>query len=76
MGHRAVSPPPRLLDQVADKMRLLQYSIRTEEAYCDWIRRFILFHNKQHPRDLGPPHIEAFLTDLALNGHVAASTQN
>jgi integron integrase len=76
MELRAVSPPPRLLDQVADKMRLLHYSIRTEEAYCEWIRRFILFHNKQHPRDLGPPHIEAFLTDLAVNGHVAASTQN
>jgi site-specific recombinase XerD len=55
---------------------LLHYSIRTEEAYLDWIRRFILFHNKQHPAKMGAPHIEAFLTDLAVNAKVAASTQN
>ena len=72
----SLAQPPRLLDQVADKMRMLHYSIRTEEAYLDWIRRFILFHNKRHPRDLGPPEIEAFLTDLAVIGRVAASTQN
>jgi len=69
-------PPPKLLDQVAAKMRLLHYSIRTEEAYLDWIRRFILFHHKRHPRDMGAVEIEAFLTDLAVNGKVAASTQN
>ncbi len=57
-------------------MRLLHYSIRTEEAYLDWIRRFILFHNKQHPAKMGAPEIETFLTDLAVNAKVAASTQN
>jgi integrase len=76
MEPRAITQPPKLLDRVADKMRLLHYSVRTEEAYLDWIRRFILFHNKRHPCDLGPPEIEAFLTDLAVNGRVAASTQN
>jgi integron integrase len=76
MENAAKTTPPRLLDQVAAKMRLLHYSIRTEEAYLDWIRRFILFHNKRHPRLMGAGEIEAFLTDLAVNGHVAASTQN
>ncbi len=57
-------------------MRLLHYSIRTEEAYLDWIRRFILFHHKQHPAKMGAPEIEIFLTDLAVNAKVAASTQN
>ena len=68
--------PPKLLDRVAAKTRLLNYSIRTEQAYVDWIRRFILFHNKRHPKDMGGPEIEAFLTYLAVEGEVAASTQN
>ena len=68
--------PPKLLDRVAAKTRLLHYSIRTEQAYVDWIRRFILFHNKRHPKDMGGPEIEAFLTYLAVEGEVAASTQN
>ena len=68
--------PPRLLDQVRRKVRLLHYAIRTEEAYVAWIRRFILFHGKRHPREMGPPEIEAFLTHLAVVEHVAASTQN
>ncbi len=71
-----VQSPPKLLDQVAAKMRLLHYSIRTEGAYVDWIRRFILFHNKRHPREMGGAEIEAFLTHLAVEGKVAASTQN
>ena len=50
--------PPKLLDQVAMKLRLLHYSKRTERAYLDWIRRFILFHNKRHPREMGTPEIE------------------
>jgi len=50
--------------------------LRTEEAYVGWIRRFILFHQKRHPQTLGTPEVEAFLTDLAVNQHVAASTQN
>lgn len=68
--------PPRLLDQVRDAIRRKHYSIRTEEAYVSWIRRFILFHNKRHPREMGAPEIEAFLTHLAVQRRVASSTQN
>ena len=67
---------PRLLDQVRDKIRFKHYSIRTEQAYPDWIRRFILFHAKRHPAEMGAPEVEAFLTHLATVGRVAASTQN
>jgi integron integrase len=66
----------RLLDQVRDTIRLKHYSIRTEEAYVNWIRRFILFHDKRHPKDVGGKEVEAFLTHLAVEGHVAAATQN
>jgi len=69
-------PPKKLLDQVRDVLRLKHYSIRTEQAYTDWIRRYILFHGKRHPKDMGAPEIEAFLTHLAVDGNVAASTQN
>ncbi len=69
-------PPPRLLDQVRDLIRLKHYSIRTETSYVQWIRRFILFHGKKHPREMGGPEVEAFLTDLAVAGGVAAATQN
>ena len=65
--------PPKLLDQVAGKMRLVHYSKRTESAYVDWIKRFILFHNKRHPRDMGAAEIEGFLTHLAVERTVAAS---
>ena len=65
----------KLLDQVRDALRLKHYAIRTEEAYVDWIRRFILFHDKRHPREMGTPEIRAFLTHLAVERHVAASTQ-
>ena len=68
--------PPKLLDRVRDKIRLKHYSIRTEQAYVDWIRRFILFHCKKHPADMGAAQVEAFLTHLAVVGKVAASTQN
>ncbi len=67
---------PKLLDQVRNKIRVKQYSIRTEDAYCGWIKRFIIFHNKQHPKDLGKNEIETFLTHLAVERNVAASTQN
>jgi integron integrase len=70
------NPPPRLLDRVRHKCRLLHYAIRTEEAYVQWIRRFILFHHKRHPAEMGVPEIEAFLSDLAVRGQVSASTQN
>ena len=67
---------PKLLDIVRNKIRLKHYSIRTEEAYVSWIKRYIYFHNKRHQKDMGRTEIEAFLTDLAVNGEVAASTQN
>ena len=67
---------PRLLDQVREATRRLHYSIRTEDAYVDWIRRFILFHGKRHPLEMGESEVVAFLTDLAVRRQVAASTQN
>jgi hypothetical protein len=66
---------PRLLDQVLDVIRRLHDSIRTEGAYVDWIGRFILFHGKRHPVEMGASEDEAFLTHLALQGKIAASTQ-
>jgi integron integrase len=68
--------PPRLLDQVREVIRMRHYSIRTEQAYVQWIRRFILFNSKRHPREMGAPELTAFLSDLATQHHVAASTQN
>jgi hypothetical protein len=67
---------PRLLDQVRDVIRRLHYRIRTEQNYVDWIRRCILFHRKRHPKEMGAPEVEAFLTHLAVQGKVAASTQH
>ena len=68
--------PPRLLDQVRAKIRVKHYSIRTEQAYGDWIKRFILFHGKRHPAAMGAGDVEAFLTHLAVARNVSASTQN
>jgi integron integrase len=68
--------PPRLLARVRERMRFKHYSIRTEQAYVDWIRRFIHFHDKRHPSELGAVDVEAFLTSLAVERNVAASTQN
>ena len=68
--------PPQLLDQVRARMRRLGLAPRTEEAYVGWIRRFILSQGKRHPRDMGAPEVEAFLTDLAVRRRVAAATQN
>jgi Phage integrase, N-terminal SAM-like domain len=60
--------PKKLLDQVRDTIRLkYYYSYRTEESYVQWIRRYILFHGKRHPLEMGSAEIEAFLTDLAVN---------
>lgn len=67
---------PRLLDQVRDVIRLKHYSIRTEQSYLHWIRRFILFHGKRHPREMGVEEVTAFLSDLATRLNVAAATQN
>lgn len=67
---------PKLLDQLRDRIRVKHYSIRTETQYVQWARRFILFHGKRHPRTMGAAEIEAFLTHLAVEGSVSASTQN
>jgi integron integrase len=67
---------PKLLDQVRARIRVKHYSIRTETQYVQWVKRYIYFHDKRHPRDLGAPEVEAFLTDLAVVGKVSASTQN
>ena len=67
---------PKLLDQVRDRLRVKHYSIRTEHAYIDWIKRFIWFHDKRHPREMGAGEVEAYLTHLAVKNNVSASTQN
>ena len=67
---------PRLLDQVRERIRVKHYSLRTEDAYLHWIRRFIFFHAKRHPREMGGAEVEAFLSNLATAGRVAPSTQN
>lgn len=72
----AAPPPPRLLDRVRQALRLRHMSRRTETAYVAWIRRFILFHGKRHPDEMGAFEIVAFLSDLAVRGRVSASTQN
>ena len=72
----ALQNKPKLLDQVRDTIRRKHFSIRTEQSYVDWIRRFILFHNKRHPREMAEAEVTEFLTHLARDGRVAASTQN
>jgi integrase len=71
-----VASSPRLLDRVRWHLRVKHYSIRTEQAYIDWIRRFILFHRKRHPSEMGEREISEFLSHLAVEKNVAASTQN
>ncbi|MBC3935794.1 integron integrase [Undibacterium sp. CY7W] len=70
------SSSPKLLDQLRARIRLRHYSIRTEAQYVHWVRRYILFHGKRHPREMGAAEVEAFLSHLAVTDHVAASTQN
>jgi len=69
-------PKSRLLEQVRAEIRVRHYSLRTEQIYIHWVKRYILFHGKRHPADMGEREISAFLTDLAVNRNVAASTQN
>jgi integron integrase len=77
MEAKAVSlDSPKLLDRMRAEIRTRHYSIRTEETYVDWARRFILFHGKRHPKDMGADEVQAFLSHLAVERHVAASTQN
>ena len=68
--------PPRLLGRVREQIRMRHYSIRTEQVYVDWVRRFILFHGKRHPSDMGAGEVAAFLSHLAVERGVSASTQN
>ncbi|MEB3125853.1 MAG: phage integrase N-terminal SAM-like domain-containing protein [Synechococcales bacterium] len=68
--------PKKLLYQVRDVLRTKHYAYRTEQSYVDWIRRFILFHNKRHPQEMREAEVEAFLNHLAVEGRVSASTQN
>ena len=67
---------PRLMVRVREAIRVRHYSLRTEEAYLQWVRRFILFHGKRHPENMGEPEVAAFLTHLAVERNVAAATQN
>ena len=66
----------KLMEQVRNKIRYKQYSLRTEQAYAGWIKRYIFFHNKRHPSEMGASEIESFLTYLAVKRKVSASTQN
>jgi integron integrase len=75
-ANASLQQSPKLLDQVRGKIRLKHYSIRTEEAYVDWIKRFVLHFDKRHPAEMGAREVEAFLTHLAVHGRVAAATQN
>ena len=67
---------PKLLDQLRESLRARHYSRRTEQTYCNWVRRFISFHNVRHPEEMAEPEINAFLTHLAVKEKVSASTQN
>jgi site-specific recombinase XerD len=68
--------PPKLLDQMKEALRTRHYSPRTESTYCQWVKRFIFFHNVRHPAEMAEPEINAFLTHLAVKHKVSASTQN
>jgi len=70
------APKPRLLDRVRDAVRARHYSRSTEKTYVHWIKRYIFFHGKRHPAEMGPAEVGAFLTSLAVHDKVAASTQN
>jgi len=75
LPEKSIATPPRLLDQVRDHLRLKHYSLRTEQAYVGWIKRYIIFHGKRHPAEMGKPELEAFLTSLAVQRNVSPSTQ-
>jgi len=69
-------PAPRLLDRLRAALQVRHRSPRTQDAYVGWVRRFILFHRKRHPADMGPDEVAAFLSHLAVHDQVSASTQN
>jgi len=66
---------PKLLDQLRHTMRLKHYSLKTEKSYVNWVRRFIFFHNKRYPKEMGTKEVRTFLNYLAVELHVSASTQ-
>ena len=68
--------PPRLLDQVRTAVRVRGFSLSTERTYVQWVRRFILWHGKRHPREMGAAEVQAYLNHLATDANVASSTQN
>jgi integron integrase len=70
------SRPKKLLDQVRDAIRVKHYARNTEQTYVYWVKKYILFHNKRHPKEMGTGEVQAFLTHLALEEHISASTQN
>ena len=72
-GASPMRQPPRLLTEVRRRLRLEHYSLRTEQAYVAWIRRFILSNGKRYPRSMGATEVERFLSDLAVHGHVAGT---
>ncbi len=75
--HNVTSPRwPNLLDRVREAVRVRHLSYRTEHAYVAWVKRFVLFHGKRHPRNMGKAEVEAFLTHLAVDGRVLAPTEN
>ena len=76
VGVQPTPRAPKLLERLRVHLRTRHYSLRTEAAYVDWVRRIILFHDKRHPQDMGPAEVEAFLSHLAVDRQVAASTQN
>jgi len=76
MFAQAQSQPPKLLDRVRSAIRIKHYSLKTEHSYVQWVRRFILFHGKRHPSEMGAQEVEQFLTHLAVERHVSSSTQN
>jgi integron integrase len=76
MSELSTNPPPRLIQQCRNTIRAFHYSPRTEEAYLSWIRRYIHFHRRRHPSELSAVDVRSFLSALAVQGHVSASTQN
>ena len=69
-------PKPKLLDQLRESLRSRHYSRRTEQTYCQWVKRFIFFHHVRHPAEMAEPEINAFLTHLAVQERISASSQN
>jgi len=76
MPENTTTQKPKLMDQLREALRLRHYSYKTEQSYVQWVKRFILFHKKRHPAEMGEQEIRQFLNHLAVNKHVSASTQN